>query len=121
MNRGSRYRDEIGCAAVGESVLAFRTTRHTHSTEAEWLDRITSGAVRLNGRRVACDEVLRIGQMLEIGEPAPDIARNSLMLSGICERIGCPQLTGNRGCVAVTVAAIRVGVFNSPSLLAVPP
>ncbi len=64
MNKGYRYSDEIDRAAVGESILAFYTTRYTHSTKAEWLGRITSGAVRLDGRRVACDEVLRIGQVL---------------------------------------------------------
>ncbi len=45
-------------------MLAFYATRYTHSTEAEWVERIASGAVRLDGRCVAHDTILRAGQVL---------------------------------------------------------
>jgi 23S rRNA pseudouridine1911/1915/1917 synthase len=63
VNNGFCYRDRINRDAVGQSVLAFYTTRFTHSTEDEWRDRIALGAVRIDGRRVACDTALRAGQI----------------------------------------------------------
>lgn len=64
VNNGFRYSDEVGLDAVGESVLEFYATRYTHSTRAQWLERIASGAVQLDGQRVPCDTVLRAGQVL---------------------------------------------------------
>lgn len=62
MNKGFRYSNHVDRDAAGDSVLAFYTRRYCHSTEAEWRDRIARGAVRVDGRQVASDAVLRAGQ-----------------------------------------------------------
>jgi 23S rRNA pseudouridine1911/1915/1917 synthase len=64
VNRGFCYEDEIDRAAAGESVLAFYTSRYTHSSEREWLERIEQGAVRLDGAVVNPATALRAGQTL---------------------------------------------------------
>lgn len=63
MNQGFRYSNHIDRDAAGESVVTFYATRYPHSTRLEWLDRIASGAVRVDGRRVTSDTVLRTGQI----------------------------------------------------------
>lgn len=70
MNRGFCYKDEIGLDGAGESVIAFYTTRYTHSSEREWRERIEQGAVRLDGAMVAPGTLLRAGQTLSY-ERAP--------------------------------------------------
>ena len=59
MNQGFCYTDQIDRQAAGASVLAFYVARYTHSTEAEWLERIRSGAVRLDGEIVALEHSTR--------------------------------------------------------------
>ncbi len=64
MNRGFCYKDEIDRDGSGESVLVFYTSRYTHSSESEWLERIERGTVRVDGVAVTPDTVLRAGQVL---------------------------------------------------------
>jgi 23S rRNA pseudouridine1911/1915/1917 synthase len=64
VNQGYCYSNQVDGDAAGESVVAFYTRRYRHSTEAQWLDRIARGAVRLDGQRVASDVRLRAGQIL---------------------------------------------------------
>ncbi|MGH7788945.1 MAG: pseudouridine synthase [Candidatus Binatia bacterium] len=64
MNQGYRYSNQVDGDAAGESVLGFYTQRYAHSTQAQWLDRIVRGAVRLDGQCVASDVRLRAGQIL---------------------------------------------------------
>ena len=47
MNSGFAYRDQIGPAAEGETVLAYLTRRYRHTAEAEWRSRVAAGEVTL--------------------------------------------------------------------------
>jgi 23S rRNA pseudouridine1911/1915/1917 synthase len=64
MNAGFEYREEVGPAAAGRTVLAWLATRYRHSTEAAWRDRLAAGEVRLDGEVALAMDVLRPGQSL---------------------------------------------------------
>jgi 23S rRNA pseudouridine1911/1915/1917 synthase len=64
MNGGFEYREEVGPAAAGRTVLAWLAGRYRHSTEATWRERIASGEVRLDGAVALAVDVLRPGQTL---------------------------------------------------------
>jgi 23S rRNA pseudouridine1911/1915/1917 synthase len=64
MNAGFEYREEVGPAAAGRTVLAWLARRYRHSTEAAWRERIASGEVRLDGEVALAMDVLRPGQTL---------------------------------------------------------
>ena len=64
MNRGYTYTNIVGGEAAGETVLYFYTTRYTHSCESVWRERIETGAVLLDGKRVREETKLVGGQTL---------------------------------------------------------
>jgi 23S rRNA pseudouridine1911/1915/1917 synthase len=64
VNQGYAYENRIHREAAGETLIAFYAARYTHSTQAERRDRIERGAVRLDGRVVDPDTVLKVGQVL---------------------------------------------------------
>jgi len=64
VNRGFTYTNRIDAAAAGQTVLAFYVSRYAHSGEADWRERIRTGAIRLDGRCVTVDTVLQAGQLL---------------------------------------------------------
>ncbi len=64
MNEGFEYREEIGAASAGRSVLAHLTTRYRHSSEGVWRERIGRGEVRIGDRPAVESDVLRPGQWL---------------------------------------------------------
>jgi 23S rRNA pseudouridine1911/1915/1917 synthase len=64
MNEGFAYREEIGAAGAGRSVLAHLTYRYRHSTEAVWLERLTRGEVQIEDRPAIASDILRPGQAL---------------------------------------------------------
>ena len=64
VNGGFEYREEVGEAAAGRTVLAWLKHRYRHSTEAAWRERVASGEVRLDGEIALAMDVLRPGQTL---------------------------------------------------------
>ena len=64
LNEGFDYREEIGPAEEGRTVLAHLATRYRHSSESVWQDRITRGEVLLGDRAAEGGDVLRRGQSL---------------------------------------------------------
>jgi 23S rRNA pseudouridine1911/1915/1917 synthase len=64
VNAGFEYREEVGAAAAGHTVLAWLGHRYRHSTEADWRERIAAGEVRLDGDVALAMDVLRPGQSL---------------------------------------------------------
>jgi 23S rRNA pseudouridine1911/1915/1917 synthase len=64
MNAGFEYREEVGPAAAGRTVLAWLAGRYRHSTEAVWRERLAAGEVRLDGAVALAMDLLRPGQSL---------------------------------------------------------
>jgi len=64
MNNGWTYCDRIPSTAAGQTVLAYYTTRYTHSTQATWQTRIEQGQILLNGGPITADTRLSAGQQL---------------------------------------------------------
>lgn len=64
MNAGFEYREEVGAAAAGRTVLAWLARRYCHSSEATWRERLAAGEVRLDGEVALAMDVLRPGQSL---------------------------------------------------------
>jgi 23S rRNA pseudouridine1911/1915/1917 synthase len=64
VNEGYEYREQIGPAAAGHSVLAWLGRRYRHSSEAVWQARIEAGEISVDGARPRASDVLRAGQLL---------------------------------------------------------
>jgi len=63
-NKGYHYPDRIGVEDEGLTVLAFYSSRYTHSTETEWRLRIEAGDIMRNGLPAGPDDILRRGDTL---------------------------------------------------------
>ena len=59
MNQGWIYRDRVKPADAGQTVLAYYSNKYRHSSETQWLDRITSGRILLDGQPVSSAAVLK--------------------------------------------------------------
>jgi 23S rRNA pseudouridine1911/1915/1917 synthase len=68
-NQGWTYRDKVTKNQAGLSLLAYYTDKYRHSSEKEWLDRIISGAILVNGCFASPETVLAIGQELTYQRP----------------------------------------------------
>lgn len=64
VNEGFEYHEQLGPAADGKPLLAYLSQRYTHSTPAEWAERIAAGLVLIDSRPVAAEFVLRAGSEL---------------------------------------------------------
>lgn len=62
LNAGYAYRTPVQTG--GQTVLAFLSTRYTHSDAGIWAARLAAGEVTVDGRRARGDHVLRAGQVL---------------------------------------------------------
>lgn len=71
-NRGYSYREQIGPADAGRSVLEHLTTSRQHSPAAIWSARIQRSEVELDGVTAEADWRLRTGQMLVWHRPPWD-------------------------------------------------
>jgi 23S rRNA pseudouridine1911/1915/1917 synthase len=69
MNQGFEYREEIGAAGAGRSVLAYLTDQYRHSNEDVWNERIGRGEVLIDNRSAVARDVLRRGQSLAWRRP----------------------------------------------------
>ncbi|MFM6324108.1 MAG: RNA pseudouridine synthase, partial [Microcystis panniformis] len=75
-NQGWIYRDKISKNQAGLSLLAYYAGKYPHSSPEEWLDRILSAAILVNGSPAGPDTVLEIGQQLTYQRPPwtePDV------------------------------------------------
>lgn len=64
-NRGFTYREQFQLGTTRATVLGALSSRHAHSSEAVWRERISAGEVRVDGVPALPDQVLRPGQWLE--------------------------------------------------------
>ena len=64
MNRGWSYREQVGPGAAGVTLLAYLANTRTHSTEAEWAERLERGEVEVEGALAGVDTVLTPGQIV---------------------------------------------------------
>ena len=69
MNSGFEYREQVGPAAAGRTVLDHLAARHRHSTLAVWQQRIADGEVFVGESRAAAGAVLRPGDWLAWRRP----------------------------------------------------
>lgn len=61
LNEGCEYREELGPDADGLTVLAYLCQRYTHSSMAEWTERIASGHVLIDFLPVNPESIVRSG------------------------------------------------------------
>jgi 23S rRNA pseudouridine1911/1915/1917 synthase len=71
-NDGFVYSERLGLEVEDEPLLAYLCRRHRHSCESEWIGRIASGTVSLDGKAAAADVVLRRGQEITWARPPWD-------------------------------------------------
>jgi 23S rRNA pseudouridine1911/1915/1917 synthase len=64
LNKGYEYREEIGGKAAGLNILNYMASRYPQVSEAEWLQRITSGRVLLDGIPARPEAILSAGSTL---------------------------------------------------------
>jgi 23S rRNA pseudouridine1911/1915/1917 synthase len=69
VNSGFEYREEIGAASAGLTVLAYLAARYRHSPESAWRDRIARGEVRIAGARADESDLLSAGAVLTWRRP----------------------------------------------------
>jgi 23S rRNA pseudouridine1911/1915/1917 synthase len=69
VNGGFEYGETLGRAARGATVLAWLASRHPHSTESAWRERIAAGEVSMDGADAAAADALRPGQRLTWRRP----------------------------------------------------
>jgi 23S rRNA pseudouridine1911/1915/1917 synthase len=72
LNRGWSYREQVGRAHAGQTVLAYLTATRLHSTDAEWAARIARGEVQVEDVRVRGDFILHPGQTVVWNRPPWD-------------------------------------------------
>jgi len=63
-NRGWSYREQVGPDAAGQTVLDYLSATRTHSTVAEWAERLLRGEVEVEGSCAGPAAVLRPGQVV---------------------------------------------------------
>jgi 23S rRNA pseudouridine1911/1915/1917 synthase len=103
LNNGYAYRDHIGAAGAGQTVLAFLTGRYRHSDAEKWAARLAAGEVTLDGQTANGTERLRQGQTLIWQRPpwqeeaAPlhfDVLYEDNSLLAVSKPSGLPTLPG---------------------------
>lgn len=62
LNRGWSYREQVGPDADGLTILDYLSATRTHSTPAEWAERLDRGEVEIEGACAQGSTVLRPGQ-----------------------------------------------------------
>jgi len=76
VNQGFDYREQLGPAAAGRTVLGYLVARYRHSSEVEWQRRISAGEVLLEDTVALPSDFLRAGQRLVWQRPPweePDV------------------------------------------------
>jgi 23S rRNA pseudouridine1911/1915/1917 synthase len=103
LNDGYEYRERLGPEADGRTLLEYLGRRYRHSSPSEWVARIASGHVLIDGRAGYCDSVLRRGGELVWRRPPwvePDAPRSFSVLYedddllAVAKPSGLPTLPG---------------------------
>jgi 23S rRNA pseudouridine1911/1915/1917 synthase len=68
-NRGWIYRDRIDALHAGRRLSAYYASRHPHSSESVWRERLANGEIRCNGRPLQADIRLDRGDRLAWHRP----------------------------------------------------
>lgn len=63
-NQGFEYRERLGAAANGQTLLDYLSRRYHHSSPAEWTARIAAGQVLIDAVPAQTDKLLRSGSEL---------------------------------------------------------
>lgn len=69
MNQGWVYREQVGAAAAGQTLLAYYRDRYPHSSAAAWRSRIDNHQVLLNDQPAGPETILQRGQQLAYHRP----------------------------------------------------
>ena len=69
VNEGYAYREQVGAAQAGQTVLDYLARRYTHSSQSQWRDRLDRGEVSVDGRRADPAAVLHGGQIIVWARP----------------------------------------------------
>ena len=72
LNRGWSYREQVGPAASGQTILAYLTATRLHSSAQEWASRIERGEVEVDGIPARGDVTLHAGQTVTWNRPPWD-------------------------------------------------
>jgi 23S rRNA pseudouridine1911/1915/1917 synthase len=64
LNRGWSYREQVGAKADGLTILDYLASTRTHSTAAEWNDRLDRGEVEVQGACAQPSTILRRGHIV---------------------------------------------------------
>jgi 23S rRNA pseudouridine1911/1915/1917 synthase len=72
LNSGWTYRDQVGPAGAGLTVLEFLAATRLHSTSDEWARRLDAGEVEIGGKRASAADILHSGQIIVWHRPPWD-------------------------------------------------
>jgi 23S rRNA pseudouridine1911/1915/1917 synthase len=102
-NDGYKYRERLGIDADGQTLLAYLSRRHAHSSPTEWAARIAAGQVLIDARAELADSVLQRGSTLVWQRPPwvePEAPRSFSILYedqdllAVAKPAGLPTLPG---------------------------
>jgi 23S rRNA pseudouridine1911/1915/1917 synthase len=114
-NQGYEYRRRLDAVAAGLQVIDYLTFVYAAFTREEWLARIHSGRVLLDGIQVREDKILRPGQWLSWLRPPweePEVPRSFAILYrddyllAIAKPSGLPTLPGGGGFLENTLLTL---------------
>ena len=71
LNQGYEYRERLGPEADGQTVLAYLSRHHPHSSRGEWAARIADGQVLIDAHPIQVESMLRRGGELVWRPPHP--------------------------------------------------
>jgi 23S rRNA pseudouridine1911/1915/1917 synthase len=103
LNKGCEYREQLGVDADGRSVLAYLSMHYTHSSPAEWEERIATCHILIDGRPAHPESPLHNGSELVWQRPPwiePDAPRTFSIvyedkdLLAVAKPAGLPTLPG---------------------------
>jgi 23S rRNA pseudouridine1911/1915/1917 synthase len=103
LNHGYEFRRRLGSNAAGFRLIEYLIKHYSGFAESEWLSRIDSGRVLLDGVCTTADEVLRPGQLLSWIRPPwiePSVPASFAILYrddhllGVAKPSGLPTLPG---------------------------
>jgi 23S rRNA pseudouridine1911/1915/1917 synthase len=115
LNQGFEYRKRLGTNAAGLRMIDYLIRCYSGFTQEEWLDRIESGRILLDGILSNRNTILRPGQMLSWMRPPweePDAPRSFAILYrdehllGVAKPDGLPTIPGGGGFMEHTLLSL---------------
>jgi 23S rRNA pseudouridine1911/1915/1917 synthase len=115
LNQGFEYRKRLGANADGLRMIDYLTRCYPAFTQEEWLDRIESGRILLDGILSNRDTILRPGRILSWMRPPweePDapgsfaILYRDEQLLGVAKPEGLPTIPGGGGFMEHTLLSL---------------